>query len=423
MTNIIEVLRERGLLEDMTSPELSERVESPCVVYAGFDPTAESLQVGNLVTIMMLAHFQRCGHRVIALVGGATGSIGDPSGKSAERPLLSHEQIETNAAGIRENLARFLDFDHPEIPAKIVNNLDWMKDYSFIDFLRDVGKHFRMGTMLGKESVRSRLDSDEGMSFCEFSYQLLQGYDFLHLFDKESCNIQIGGSDQWGNIIAGTDLIHKLRGEQGFGITSPLITDRNGQKLGKSEGRAVFLSAAKTSCYEFYQYFMNIDDADVIGLLKVFTFLSLEEIGSIETEMAAEPHKRLAQKTLAEHLTRHVHGDEGLESALKASQVLFGGSLEGCDAAELMQIFSDVPSAELEKASVLDQPVLDVAVAAGVCKSKGEGRRLIDNGGLYLNNVRVEDLARSVGSEDLVDASVLILRSGKKKYTLVKVDA
>jgi tyrosyl-tRNA synthetase len=421
MTNVISILESRGLLDDVTSPDIRDKVEQPLTVYAGFDPTSNSLQVGNLVTIMMLAHFQRCGHKVIALVGGATGQIGDPSGKSAERQLLGVEDIRRNAEGIRENLSRFLDFDHPTAPAIILNNLDWIGQFSFIDFLRDVGKHFRMGTMLGKESVRARLDSEAGMSFCEFSYQLLQAYDFLHLYTEHDCTIQIGGSDQWGNITAGIDLVHRLRSGQTYGVTSPLVTDSSGAKLGKSEGHALYLSADKTPVYQFYQYFVRIDDADVIRLLNIFTFLDPSEIAELEKSLAQEPEKREAQKRLAAEITRMVHGEDGLRIAQKATEVLFGGSLEGCSADDLMTIFADVPSADLTRAEVNGANVVDVVAASGLCSSKGEARRLIQNGGLYVNNQRIEDPAKAVEQDDLVDDRVLILRSGKKKYCLVRI--
>ena len=421
MKNAISILESRGLLDNVTSPDIREKVESPLTVYAGFDPTSDSLQVGNLVTIMMLAHFQRCGHKVIAVVGGATAQIGDPSGKSVERKLMSVAEINHNADGIRENLSRFLDFHHHDAPAIIVNNLDWIGGFSFIEFLRDVGKHFRMGPMLGKESVRARLDSDAGMSFCEFSYQLLQAYDFMHLYSEYDCTVQIGGSDQWGNITAGIDLVHKLRDGQTYGVTSPLVTDASGAKLGKSEGNAVYLSADKTPVYQFYQYFVRTDDADVIKLLKIFTFLEDDEIGEIEKAMAEAPEKREAQKRLAAELTQLVHGEEGLSIALKATDVLFGGSLEGCSADDLMTIFADVPSADLERGEVESGNVVDVVQAAGLGKSKGEVRRLIQNGGLYVNNQRIEDPAATISPDDLVDNQVLILRSGKKKYHLVRV--
>lgn len=422
MRNVVEVLTERGLFEDMTSPELSRFVESPTTVYAGFDPTSNSLQVGNFVTIMALAHFQRCGHNVVALAGGATGMIGDPSGKSTERKLLSPEDVERNLAGVRENLSRFLDFDSKAASAKIVNNNDWMRKFTYIDFLRDVGKHFRMTGMLGKESVRARLESENGMSYAEFSYQLIQAYDFLHLWDAEGCRIQIGGSDQWGNITAGVDLIRRLRGGEAFGLTFPLVCDSHGQKFGKSERNAVYLDPNRTSYYDFYQFFIRTEDADVIRYLKIFTFLPLDEIDSLKGEMAAAPEKRAAQKRLAEEMTRAVHGEPGLHIAQRASAVLFGGSLEGLNAADLLKIFANVPSFEMAAGQLQGALLVDVAAASGLCKSKGEARRLIADGGLYMNNVRVGDGAATVSGDMLVEGRVLVLRAGKKNFHLVKVN-
>ena len=420
MQNIIEVLSERGLLEDQTS-DVTEFLSEPRVVYAGFDPSSPSLQVGNLVAVFGLAHFQRCGHRVIALAGGATGLIGDPSGKSSERNLLTVEQVEANLVGVSEELARFLDFENAEAPAKIVNNNDWLSSFSFVEFLRDVGKHFRLGAMLNKESVRTRLESESGMSFAEFSYQLLQSYDFLHLFREEDCRLQIGGSDQWGNITAGIDLIRRLEAAPAHGITFPLVCDSNGQKFGKSEGNAIYLDPARTSCYEFYQFFVRTTDADVVRFLKLFTFLPMPEINELAEQVEAAPEKRAAQKKLAEEMTRTVHGQGGLDVALRASEVLFGGSIEGLGAEDLLAIFADVPSAELAIESVTDMTVIDVASVSGLCKSKGEARRLITGGGMYVNNVKVPDALATVQVADLVDGAVLVLRSGKKNFHLIKI--
>jgi len=420
MAHVIDTLKARGLFDNATSPDIVKQVESPTAVYAGFDPTSNSLQVGNFVTIMALAHFQRAGHKVIAVAGGATGMIGDPSGKSSERNLLTPEEVERNLVGVKENLSRFLDFDSRTAPAKIVNNHDWMGKFGYIEFLRDVGKHFRMGTMLGKESVRARLESEAGMSYCEFSYQLIQAYDFLHLWDTEGCRIQIGGSDQWGNITAGTELIRRQRGGEAFGLTFPIICDSSGQKFGKTAGNAVYLDQARTSCYDFYQFFVRTEDADVIRFLKIFTFLPLAQIEEIAREMAAAPEKRLAQKTLAEDMTRTIHGRDGVQVALRASEVLFGGSMEGMKADDLIRIFANVPSRELPLDSVRDAGFLDVAMAAGLCKSKGEARRLVTEGGFYINNIRITEPAGKITGDMLVDGRVLVMRAGKKNYCLVK---
>jgi tyrosyl-tRNA synthetase len=422
MDNVIGILRERGLLEAITSPLLEDTAgREPLTVYAGFDPTAESLQVGNLVAIMGLMHFQRCGHKVVALVGGATGMIGDPSGKTSERPLLDEESVLRNLAGIRENLERFLDFDHPTAPARIVNNYDWFRQYPFVDFLRDVGRHFRMGVMLGKDSVRTRLDSETGMSFTEFSYQLLQAYDFLHLYDELGCSVQLGGSDQWGNITAGTDLVRKLRGREVFGVTIPLVCDKSGQKFGKSAGNAIYLSASKTSVYDFYQFFLRVDDADAIRLMKVFTLLSLDELAAYAEDLASAPERRSAQKRLAEELTLRVHGAEGLSRAQRAAAVLFGEAMDGLDADALLEVFAQVPSCTLARSAVAGLAVVQVAADAGLCASRSEARRLIQSGGLYVNNLRVSDVDAVIGDVHLIEGRLVVLRSGRKRYQLIRL--
>ena len=423
MANVLEIFKSRYLFEDTTSSDLEKQLEKRTTVYAGFDPTAESLQAGNFVTIMALAHLQRQGHRVIALVGGATGLIGDPSGKSKERNLLTVETVQRNLLGIKENLSRFLDFDpDSDNPAIMVNNYDWFKDISFVDILRDVGRHFRMTQMLGKESVKKRLDSDDGMSFTEFCYQILQGYDFYHLYKEYGCRMQIGGSDQWGNITAGADLVRKLCGEEVFGMTFPLVCDSNGKKFGKSEGNAIYLNAKKTSYYDFYQFFLRTLDADVVRYLKIFTFLPEERIAELEKCVEAEPEKREAQRVLAEELTRCVHGDKGLGIARKATEVLFGGSVEGLGADDLETIFADVPSGILPRDEVVGQPAFEVISAAGMTKSKGEARRLVQQGGLSINNVKAGGLEREISVDDLIENRLVVLRSGKKKYFLLKVE-
>ncbi|MDP6525230.1 MAG: tyrosine--tRNA ligase [Kiritimatiellia bacterium] len=421
MNNIIAILKERCLFDNVTSPDLEEAVSSPMTVYAGFDPSSESLQAGNFVTIMALAHFQRCGHKVIAVVGGATGLIGDPSGKASERKLLSQEAVEKNQEGIHENLSRFLDFEHPTAPAAILNNYDWLGKFSFVDFLRDVGKNFRMGTMLGKDSVRTRLQSEEGMSFTEFSYQLLQAFDFLQLHDSHGCILQIGGSDQWGNITAGIDLLRRLRGVEAFGVTIPLVCDSSGQKFGKSEGNAIYLDSRKTSYYDFYQFFFRTDDADVIRFLKIFTFVPLEEIAGLERELREEPERRSAQRRLAEEVTRAVHGDDGLGVAQRCTGAMFGQAMEGLHAEELLSVFADVPSRELSLDAVVGNLVVNVAAESGLCGSRGEARRLAQSGGLYLNNCRVGGVDEVVSEPQVIDGKLLVLRSGKKRYHIVRV--
>jgi len=420
MENVIDTLKARGLFDNWTSPDLYGALAKPMTLYAGFDPSADSLQAGNFVAIMTLCHYQRAGHNVMALVGGATGLIGDPSGKSTERNLQDEETVQRNIEGIRENLSRFIDFGEGPGQARLVNNYDWHKEFTFVSFLRDVGRHFRMGTMLGKESVRQRIASDSGMSFTEFCYQTLQGYDFLHLYDTYDCRLQIGGSDQWGNITVGTDLIHRQRSAEAYGMTLPLITDSQGRKFGKSEGNAMYLDRNKTSCYDFYQFFLRSEDADVVRYLKAFTFLPLEEIAALAEQVVQAPEKREAQKALAEDVVRRVHGETGLRQALQATEALFGGSLDGMTAADLLPVFADAPSAELASDDVVGVPVGRVAVSAGLCKSAGEARRLADGGGLYLNNARIS-ASDPVEAEHIIDGELLVLRSGRRNYRLVRI--
>ena len=418
---LFEELKARGLVEALTDPGIEKALESPMTVYCGFDPSAKSLQAGNLVSIMVLRRLQLAGHRVIALVGGATGLIGDPSGKSAERNMLTLEQVEENKRGIRENLSRILDFDGPNA-AVMVDNYDWYKGTSAIEFLRDIAINFRVPQMLAKESVKKRLEASEGaLTFTEFSYQILQGNDFLHLFDNYGCTLEVGGADQWGNITAGTDLVHRMRGKTAFGLTFPLLLDSSGRKFGKSEGNALFMDATMTSVYDWYQYFLRAADADVIRYLKVFSFRSLDEIAALEAEMRERPEERIPQKALAEELTRLVHGEDGLAAALGATRTLFGGDVAGKGAAELETIFKDVKSATLSSAQVVGQPVFAVAAAAGMFKSNGEARRMAQQGGLSLNGAKVDD-KRAFEAGDLVEGRVAVLRQGKKNNFLLKVE-
>ena len=417
---LFEELEARGLVEAVTDPEIARMLETPQTVYCGFDPSASSLQAGNLVSIMMLRRLQLKGHKIIALVGGATGLIGDPSGKSAERNMLTLEQVAENKKGIRENLSRILDFDGPNA-AIMVDNYDWYSGLSAIAFLRDVAINFRVPQMLAKESVKKRLEASEGaLTFTEFSYQILQGNDFLHLFDQYGCTMEVGGADQWGNITAGTDLVHKMRGKTAFGLTFPLLLDGSGKKFGKSEGNAMFMSAEKTSVYDWYQFFLRSADDDVIRYLKVFSLRPLEQIAELEAQMKAHPEARIPQKALAEELTRLVHGEEGLKTALGATQTLFGGDVSGKSADELETIFKDVKSATLAKADIVGKSVFAVAAAAGMFKSNGEARRMAQQGGLSLNGAKADD-KRVFAEDDLVDGRVAVLRSGKKNYFLVKV--
>ena len=414
-----EELKVRGLVEAVTDPEIEKAVESPMTVYCGFDPSARSLQAGNLVSIMVLKRFQQAGHRVIALVGGATGLIGDPSGKSAERNMLTVEQVEENKKGIRENLSRILDFDGPNA-AVMVDNYDWYKGTSAIEFLRDIAINFRVPQMLAKESVKKRLEASEGaLTFTEFSYQILQGNDFLHLYDNFGCTMEVGGADQWGNITAGTDLVRKMRGKSAFGLTFPLLLDSSGRKFGKSEGNALFMDASMTSVYDWYQYFLRSADADVVRYLKVFSLKSLDEIAALEEATKAHPEERLAQKALAEELTRLVHGEAGLATAQGATKTLFGGDVAGKSADELEEIFRDVKSAEVSASEVVGRPVYAVAAAAGMFKSNGEARRMAAQGGLYVNGEKADD-KRVFAESDLIDGRIAVLRQGRKANFLIK---
>ena len=420
--NVITELTARGFVSQLSSPEIEKKLTESCVtLYAGFDPTAKSLHIGNLLQIMLLAQYQRFGHKPLALVGGATAMIGDPSGKSAERVLLTEEVIEENLVGIKKQLSHFLDFDCGENSAELVNNFDWIGKFSFIEFLRDVGKNFRVGEMMGKESVRKRLNSEAGMSYTEFSYQLLQGYDFLHLYREKNCTMQVGGDDQWGNITAGIDLTRKVTGDGVFGMTSPLLTTASGQKFGKTEAGTIWLDGEMTRPYDFYQYWMRVDDRDVVNLLKRFTFMAMEEIAELEKLVANEPEKRQAQKVLAEYVTELVHGKSQLELVQKATNVLFGSEISGLNDAELTDIFADVPSASMSKDKLGEGiSVLDLFVESGLLSSKGEAKKLIKNGGAYLNNNKVTDMGLVVNSEHLASETVMVLRSGKKKYTLIR---
>ncbi len=420
--NILDTFKERHLFEDMTSPELASALDKPLCAYAGFDPTSDSLQVGNFVTIMTLAHLQRAGHKVIALVGGATGLIGDPSGKSQERNLLDAQQVEHNLEGIKENLSRFINFDPAsQNPAIMVNNYDWFKNFTFIDLLRDVGRYFRIGVMMSKESVKKRMESEDGMSFTEFCYQILQGYDFLHLYKQYGCTLQLGGSDQWGNITAGTELVRRVCGAEVYGMTFPLVCDSTGKKFGKSEGNAIFLDERKTSYYDFYQFFLRSHDADVIRYLKILTFLPMERIEELENSLKQAPERREAQQALAEELTRAVHGEAGLAVAKQATQVLFGGSVEGLAASDLESIFANVASATLPLAEVANQPLPDVLAAAGMFASKGEARRLLKQGGISINNQRITGESRTFSPNDLIEGRLAVLRSGKRNFFLLRI--
>ncbi len=416
----LESLKRRGLVEAATDPEVEKALEKPLTVYCGFDPSNSSLQAGNLVSVMMLRRMQLAGHKVIALVGGATGLIGDPSGKSAERNMLTLEQVAENVKGIRRDLSRVLDFDGPNA-AILVDNYDWYKNLSAIEFLRDIAVNFRVPQMLAKESVKKRLEASEGaLTFTEFSYQILQGNDFLHLHDKFGCTLEVGGSDQWGNITAGTDLVRRLRGESVYGLTFPLLCDSSGRKFGKSEGNALFMDEAKTSVYDWYQFFMRSADADVIRYLKVFTLLGEDEIAALEEDLKAHPEARAAQKRLAEEMTRLVHGEEGLETARRATSVLFGGSVEGLSADALETIFANVKSAEVAAEAAIGRPAAEVAADAGLFASRSEARRMAQQGGFSVNSAKA-DFSRTLSAADFIDGRIAVLRAGKKNHFLLKL--
>lgn len=423
MATLLNELAARGMIAQVSDPGLERMLEEKrFTIYAGFDPTARSLHLGHMLPIMGLAHFQRAGHRVIVLVGGATGMVGDPSGRSSERNLLSPEQVAENVAGVRAQLSRFLAFDGAN-PAIMVNNNDWIAGMSFIDWLREVGKHFKLSQMLAKDSVRKRMESGDGLSYTEFSYMTMQAYDFLRLFEDYDCRLQAGGNDQWGNITAGMDLIHKVRGEAAYGLTFPLITTSTGEKFGKSAGNAVWLDAGLTSPYQLYQYWIRTDDRDAGMYLKYFTFIPLPEIEALCAGHAAAPEKREAQKRLAEEFTRLVHGEQGLARARRATDALFGAEIEGWTDAELLDIFEDVPSARAPRAALEQGALLvDALAAAGVFSSKSEARRLIQSNGLYLNNRRVDSADARLAPESLASENIAVIRKGRKNYHIVRFE-
>ncbi|MBI1289703.1 tyrosine--tRNA ligase [bacterium] len=422
MRNIVEVLRERLLLQDLTDPEFEKLCsERAYTVYIGFDPTADSLHIGHMVSIMILKHFQLCGHRPIALVGGGTGMIGDPSGKSAERSLLSAEQIRANMEGIRRNLSQFIEFGDGK--AMLLNNADWLGAFSFLDFLRDVGKHFRVNEMLTRDSVKRRLESQSGLSYTEFSYSLLQACDFKHLHDHHACDVQAGGSDQWGNIVSGTELIRRTSGGRVFGITTPLLTDAEGRKMGKTEGGAVWLDPNKFSPYEFYQFWVRQEDAVVERFLKMMTLVPIDEIATVMAAHQAAPERRIAQKRLALEVTALAHGADEAQKAKAASEALFGGELRNLSDAELKALFQEVPSVAIPRAELdAGLATADLLVRAGLAPSKKDAKRLLEQGGVYLNNAAtaIPQEKRAVTAEDLASETMLILRAGKKKYALVQ---
>lgn len=422
--SILEELEWRGLLYDATEGVAERLAEGPTTLYIGFDPTASSLHVGSLLQILGLARMQRDGHRPIALVGGGTGMIGDPSGKSQERQLLTAEKVQENLVGLREQLGRFLDFDGGESSALLVDNGDWLNSIQLVDFLRDIGKHFTVNYMMAKDSVKTRIDKEEGVSFTEFSYMLLQSYDFLVLHDKYGCQLQMGGSDQWGNITAGAELVRKLRRKKAYGVVQPLVTTSSGVKFGKTESGTIWLDAARTSPYRFYQFWLNTGDADVVRYLKYFTWLSQSDIEELAASHESSPQERQAHRKLATQVTAMVHGETALERAVRSSEVLFGAEISDLPLDEVLDIFDDVPSSRQPRTAFEGdgKMLIEALVDSGLASSKGAAKRLARDGGAYVNNRRVADERARLTTEDLLHDRLLVLRAGQKKYHLVNLD-
>ena len=428
MTNFVEELRWRGLLHDIMPDTEAHLLEQATAGYIGFDPTADSLHIGSLVQILILKHFQNAGHKPIALVGGATGMVGDPSGKSAERNLLDEASLQKNIEGVKAQLSRFLDFNASENPAELVNNFDWMKDISLIDFVRDTGKHITVNYMMAKDSVKKRLSSESkvGMSFTEFTYQLFQGYDFYHLYKEMDCKLQMGGSDQWGNITTGTELIRRKAQGKAYAITVPLVTKADGTKFGKTEGGNVWLDAKRTSPYKFYQYWLNASDEDAEKYIKIFTFLDKEAIEALIIEHRETPHLRLLQKKIGEEVTIMTHGQEAFDNAIKASQILFGKStsedLKSLDEQTFLDIFEGVPQASVSKEDIDNGLDMIGALAAktGFLNSNGEARRALKENAISVNKEKVkEDFV--ISTSDIIANAYVLLQRGKKNYFLLKI--
>jgi tyrosyl-tRNA synthetase len=424
--NILEEVEWRGLLADCTDrAALAERITaSPIVLYCGFDPTADSLHVGSMVPLLTLRRFQLQGHHPIALAGGATGSIGDPSGKTQERQLLTKEAIARNIAGVKRQLQMLLDFETKTNPARLLDNSSWTENVSYLDFLRDIGKHFSVNQMVAKESIRARMEDREvGISYTEFSYMLLQAFDFYVQCRDYGCELQIGGSDQWGNITAGIDLTRRKLGRTVYGVTLPLITKADGTKFGKTEAGTVWLDPARTSVYKFYQFWIRTDDRDVIQYLKYFTFLSQDEIGALERQHLENPGARAAHKALARAVTELVHGPSATEEAIRASEILFGGELAGITESTFNEIVGEVPTKELGRGELdgAGKLLIELLVNSGLCPSKGQARKDLEGGGVYLNNARETSPQRMVGTSDLLFDKHLLLRKGKRNYVVITV--
>ena len=428
MKNFVEELKWRGMIQDIMPGTEEKLLEGPTAAYVGIDPTADSLHIGHMVSIMILKHFQNCGHKPLALVGGATGMIGDPSMKSQERNLLDEQTLSHNVACIKAQLSKFLDFDSDSPNrAELVNNYDWMKGYSFLDFTRDIGKHITVNYMMAKDSVKKRLSSEsrEGMSFTEFTYQLLQGYDFLYLYEHKGCTLQMGGADQWGNITTGSELIRRILGKEAFALTCPLITKADGGKFGKTEKGNIWLDPQRTSPYQFYQFWLNVSDTDAEKYIKIFTMLGKEEIEEAIARHAEAPERRELQKLLAKEVTTMVHGAEEYEKAVAASGMLFGNStreaLKSLDEQTFLDVFGGVPTFEVE-ASKFPLGVIDLlASETAVFPSKGECRKMIQAGGVSIDKEKVTDINAQIDSESFIDGKYILAQRGKKNYFLIKV--
>ncbi|HEU5052258.1 MAG TPA: tyrosine--tRNA ligase [Hanamia sp.] len=426
MKNLIEELRWRGLIQDIIPGTEEELLKQPVAAYVGFDPTADSLHIGSLIPIIVLVHVQNYGHKPIALVGGATGMVGDPSGKSEERNLLSKDVLEKNVAAVKQQLSKFLDFSSArENAAEMVNNYDWFKDISFLDFIRDVGKHISVNYMMAKDSVKKRLEGESGMSFTEFTYQLVQGYDFYWLYQHKNCKLQFGGSDQWGNIVTGTELIRRKASGEAFAFTCPLLTKSDGSKFGKTEKGNIWLDPAKTSPYTFYQFWLNTADADAERFLKVFTFLSEKEINDLVEQHKGNEHQRILQKKLAEELTCFVHSEKDYEFAVKASSILFNNDtaeiLKELTEDQLLQVMEGVPSVEIAKDELAELDLVGLLAETKIFPSKGEAKKMIANGGVFMNKEKAGSADEKIGETSLLNGKYLLIQKGKKNYFLVKV--
>jgi tyrosyl-tRNA synthetase len=424
MENLIEELTWRGLIQDIIPGTEEHLNKEPTCAYVGFDPTADSLHIGSLIPIILLDHLQKFGHKPIALVGGATGMVGDPTGKSQERNLLSKDILDKNEQGIKSQLSKFIDFSPARSNAAVmVNNFDWFKELSFIDFIRDAGKHITINYMMAKESVKKRIESENGMSFTEFCYQLMQGYDFYHLFTTHKCQLQFGGSDQWGNIITGTELIRKKTGKDAFAFTCPLLKKADGNKFGKSENGNIWLDASKTSPYQFYQFWLNTADADAANFLKIFTFLPKEEIDDLVKEHTGHEHLRILQKKLAEEVTAYVHSKKEYEFAVQASSILFSNdtaeTLQSLNEDQLLQVLEGVPMIEISKESILKTDLPTLLADAKIFSSKGEVRKLIAGGGLLINKEKVQIDYNFITTDKLLNKKYILIQKGKKHYFLL----